>query len=163
MEPDDRIKLLVWGAMALLPLLVVPYFIYTQCRIEVPARHMAILIKKVGKDLPNGEEIAPSGTSSTDYGGGSPGGHPSSMPLLLDRAGLAALLGVSISTVTRLNNKGALVRPLRLGKSLRWHHDTILQWLAAGAPPRREWERMNSSTRQGRGSRKGQGSHTARG
>lgn len=32
---------------------------YTQCRIEVPTGHMAILIKKTGKNLPNNAEIAP--------------------------------------------------------------------------------------------------------
>ena len=44
------------------PLIILPLFIYTECRIEVPSKHMAILIRKVGKDLPNGEEIAPDET-----------------------------------------------------------------------------------------------------
>jgi hypothetical protein len=32
---------------------------YSMCRIEVPSGHMAILIKKTGKDLSNSDEIAP--------------------------------------------------------------------------------------------------------
>lgn len=41
-------------------LVAIPVVIYTVCRIEVPSRHMAILIKKTGKDLGNEDEIAPS-------------------------------------------------------------------------------------------------------
>ena len=32
---------------------------YTQCRIDVPARHIAILIKKTGEDIDNSMEVAP--------------------------------------------------------------------------------------------------------
>lgn len=52
--------------VAFLPILVMfliifgPMYLWTQCRIDVPSKHMAILIKKTGKDLPNGVEIAPS-------------------------------------------------------------------------------------------------------
>ena len=45
--------------LAVLPLLAIPYVIYTQCRIEVPSKHMAILTKKTGMDIENGDEIAP--------------------------------------------------------------------------------------------------------
>ena len=52
--------------MAFLPFLVIfllvfgPIYLWNQCRIDVPSRHMAILIKKTGEDLPNGVELAPS-------------------------------------------------------------------------------------------------------
>lgn len=52
--------------LAFLPILVVlliifgPIYLWNQCRIDVPSRHMAVLIKKTGKDLPNGVELAPS-------------------------------------------------------------------------------------------------------
>ena len=36
-----------------------PLIIYTNCRIEVPSRHIAILTKKTGTDLSNDQEIAP--------------------------------------------------------------------------------------------------------
>jgi hypothetical protein len=35
-------------------------FIYYLCRVEVPSKHMAVLIKKTGKDLPPSEELATS-------------------------------------------------------------------------------------------------------
>lgn len=38
---------------------IVGFIGYAMCRIEVPTGYMAILIKKTGKDLPNGQEIAP--------------------------------------------------------------------------------------------------------
>ncbi|MCO6459230.1 MAG: band 7 protein [Pirellulaceae bacterium] len=41
-------------------LVAIPAVVYTVCRIEVPSRSMAILIKKTGKDLGNEDEIAPS-------------------------------------------------------------------------------------------------------
>ena len=40
-------------------LIVLPIFVYFKCRIEVPSRHMAVLIKKTGKDLTNDMEMAP--------------------------------------------------------------------------------------------------------
>ena len=52
--------------LAFLPFIVIfliifgPIYLWNQCRIDVPSKHMAILIKKTGKDLPNGVEIAPS-------------------------------------------------------------------------------------------------------
>ena len=53
-------KFLALALFVLLPLLVIPYYIYTQCRIEVPTKHMAILIRKEGVDIANDQEIAPS-------------------------------------------------------------------------------------------------------
>ncbi|HLA85575.1 MAG TPA: SPFH domain-containing protein [Thermoguttaceae bacterium] len=53
------VRVFLLGLVALLPILVLPYFIYTQCRIEVPIKHMAVLIHKTGKNLNNDQEIAP--------------------------------------------------------------------------------------------------------
>ena len=36
------------------------YEVYNSCLIEVPNRHMAMLVHKMGKDLENSESIAPS-------------------------------------------------------------------------------------------------------
>jgi regulator of protease activity HflC (stomatin/prohibitin superfamily) len=41
-------------------LLFGPIYLWNQCRIDVPSKHMAVLIKKTGKDLPNDVELAPS-------------------------------------------------------------------------------------------------------
>jgi regulator of protease activity HflC (stomatin/prohibitin superfamily) len=40
-------------------LLVLGWVIYTNCRIEVPAKHIAILIRKTGQDIANDQELAP--------------------------------------------------------------------------------------------------------
>ena len=45
--------------LAIATLVFLPFFMYINCRIEVPARHIAILIKKTGKNLTNDQEIAP--------------------------------------------------------------------------------------------------------
>lgn len=41
-------------------LFIVGFIVYANCRIDVPSEHMAIMIKKTGKDLPNDMEFAPS-------------------------------------------------------------------------------------------------------
>jgi hypothetical protein len=50
------IVLLAAGLIALPILLLIGY---QMCRVEVPTEHMAILIKRTGRDLENGMEIAP--------------------------------------------------------------------------------------------------------
>ena len=67
-------RVFLLAVFALFPIFVLPYFIYTQCRIEVPIKHMAILIHKTGKNLENGQEIAPvftkeDGTKVREYRG----------------------------------------------------------------------------------------------
>lgn len=54
-----KAAIVLMGLFVVGPLLILPFFIYTECRIEVPNQHVAVLIRKVGKDLSNGEEIAP--------------------------------------------------------------------------------------------------------
>lgn len=49
----------------LLATLVLGYLAYNFCRINVPAKHIAVLTTKTGQELSNGEEVAP----STDYKG----------------------------------------------------------------------------------------------
>jgi len=39
----------------------IAYIVYSQFRIDVPARHFAVLTKKTGEDLDNHQEIAPDG------------------------------------------------------------------------------------------------------
>ena len=71
---NTGVKVFLMGAFVLIPIIVLPYFIYTRCRIEVPTYHMAILIKKTGENLENGQEIAPlkvlaDGTEVMEYRG----------------------------------------------------------------------------------------------
>ncbi|MCA9264819.1 MAG: hypothetical protein KDA60_13260 [Planctomycetales bacterium] len=56
-------KLGVVGVVGGMFLLVVfGFLVYTQFRIDVPSEHIAVLIKKTGKDLDNGVELAPDST-----------------------------------------------------------------------------------------------------
>lgn len=60
----DRSPMLVLAATTVIVFLLVlgvaiPMFLWTFCRIEVPSKHIAVLMHKTGKDLPNGEEISP--------------------------------------------------------------------------------------------------------
>ena len=50
------------AAVLVLAVIALPlglWFGYFMCRIEVPARHMAVLIKRTGEDIENHQEIAP--------------------------------------------------------------------------------------------------------
>lgn len=40
--------------------ILTPFIVYTQCRIECPTKSMVILLKKTGKDITNDDELAPS-------------------------------------------------------------------------------------------------------
>lgn len=53
---------------------------------------------------------------------------------------LAAMVGVSLRQVWRLNSAGKLPKPIRLGGSVRWNRKEIQQWFEAGCPERRTWE-----------------------
>ena len=46
------------AVFAVFLLLVAGYVVYTQFRIDVPAKHLAVLTKKTGIDLENGQEVA---------------------------------------------------------------------------------------------------------
>lgn len=63
---DDRMKkqLSAWiGAIAALVVFALGllWFVYDSFVIDVPAMHLAVLIHKTGKDLANGDEVAPDG------------------------------------------------------------------------------------------------------
>lgn len=57
--------------------------------------------------------------------------------LMLAASDVAALLNCSTKSVYRLNDRGAIPRPVRIGGMLRWHRGQLEQWLADGCPPRR--------------------------
>lgn len=60
---------------------------------------------------------------------------------------LAQFLGVSRATVWRLHAAEKLPAPIRFGRAVRWDRWTVEEWLAAGAPSRAEWERMQDAVR----------------
>ena len=59
----------------------------------------------------------------------------------LSAAELAKELGVSLRHIRRLDADGKLPRPVRLGGSVRWLVAEINEWLEAGAPDRKAWEK----------------------
>ena len=48
---------------------------------------------------------------------------------------LAELLSVSKRTLSRLQSKGELPPPIRLGRTIRWRVDVVNKWVARGCPP----------------------------
>lgn len=64
--------------------------------------------------------------------------------MLLSKADLARELRVSAKTIDRMDQSGRLPKPLRVGsRAKRWPRSTIIKWIAAGAPNRRDFERMS--------------------
>ena len=63
-------------------------------------------------------------------------------PILLDVAGVAAALGLSVRTIWRLTSTGQLPPPLRIGRSVRWSRESLLEWVAA-------WEGTTIDTGRG--------------
>ena len=55
---------------------------------------------------------------------------------LIDISELANRLSVSKRTIWRLDARGAIPSPLRLGSSVRWRESEIQEWVAAGCPKR---------------------------
>ncbi|MEW6250096.1 MAG: helix-turn-helix domain-containing protein [Planctomycetota bacterium] len=62
-------------------------------------------------------------------------------PQLVDARELAGRLGVSLATLWTWNATGKLPKALRpSARVVRWNLREIEQWLAAGTPPRDQWE-----------------------
>jgi prophage regulatory protein len=53
---------------------------------------------------------------------------------------LARLLGISLRQTWRLNAAGKLPRPIRLGRSVRWNRQEVMDWFGAGCPDQQIWE-----------------------
>lgn len=47
---------------------------------------------------------------------------------------VAAMLQISPRTVYRLNDRGKIPQPIRLGRSVRWNYREIEEWIAIGCP-----------------------------
>ena len=62
---------------------------------------------------------------------------PLPVPLMLSVADVAATLSCSSKTVYRLNDRGALPRPVRIGGLLRWQRQLIEEWIDKGCPQSR--------------------------
>jgi excisionase family DNA binding protein len=53
---------------------------------------------------------------------------------------LAEMLNVSLRQVWRLNSAGKLPKSIRLGGSVRWNRQEIMDWFQAGCPDHKAWE-----------------------
>ncbi|MFN0135695.1 MAG: helix-turn-helix transcriptional regulator [Phycisphaerae bacterium] len=65
--------------------------------------------------------------------------------LALSATALANRLGISRAHVWKLLSLGRLPAPVRLGRAVRWDKRIVDAWLAAGAPPLSQWERMKQT------------------
>lgn len=67
-------------------------------------------------------------------------------PLLLTLEQTAELLGLSASAVRKLDSEGRIPQPVRLTRRLSWSYDELTRWVAAGCPPRVQWDRNRRNT-----------------
>ena len=70
---------------------------------------------------------------------------PAQLVGMLNVGDMAKLLRCSIRTVYRLSDSGRMPRPVKLGALVRWPHDQVESWIAAGCPTCRSPGRLRSS------------------
>jgi len=66
-------------------------------------------------------------------------------PILLSVQDLARVLAISVRSVWRRDSAGQIPRPVRIGRSVRWLYEEIIDWVQAGCPSRVEWEAFRRS------------------
>ena len=66
-------------------------------------------------------------------------------PLLVRAREAARLLGVSVSTLRRLNAAGSIPASVTVGRLKLWSQRTLRLWDKLGCPPRVEFERLQST------------------
>lgn len=71
------------------------------------------------------------------------------LPLMLGVEHLAELLGVSRTTVDRMDDEARIPAPIRAGRSKKWERDGFLSWLRTRRPngetfTRAEWARLSN-------------------
>jgi len=60
-------------------------------------------------------------------------------PILIPAKQVAAMLDVSPRTVWRLLSSGKIIRPVRIGRNVRWRYNEIRQWIDDGCRPPAEF------------------------
>jgi predicted DNA-binding transcriptional regulator AlpA len=65
---------------------------------------------------------------------------PALQPLAVDADGAAALLSMSRSAFYAAWSAGLLPLGAKIGRQRRWSLEELRAWLAAGMPPRSEWQ-----------------------
>lgn len=56
-------------------------------------------------------------------------------PLLIPIRDVAKILGISSRSVWRMLSTGQIIRPVRIGGSVRWNREEVEQWVTHGCPP----------------------------
>ena len=60
-------------------------------------------------------------------------------PLLISARELAALLGVSVSTIWVWHSSGRVPLPVRVGGCTKWRRAEVEEWVKARCPGRARW------------------------
>jgi excisionase family DNA binding protein len=55
-------------------------------------------------------------------------------PLLISVESVADLLGISPRSVWRRLSSGEMIEPIKIGKSVRWRRQEVIDWVEAGCP-----------------------------
>jgi excisionase family DNA binding protein len=55
-------------------------------------------------------------------------------PLLISVEAVADLLGISPRSVWRRLSSGEMIEPIKIGKSVRWRRQEVIDWVEAGCP-----------------------------
>ena len=59
---------------------------------------------------------------------------PNNLPHLLTTDEVASALRISVRSVWRLVSTNKLVKPIRIGGSIRWRQSDVEKWIALGCP-----------------------------
>ena len=70
--------------------------------------------------------------------------------MLLNKRELARDLKISVRKIDDMNCRGLLPSPRRIGRSVRWVRDEIVEWVRQGCPSRERFE-QNSAEAVNRG------------
>jgi predicted DNA-binding transcriptional regulator AlpA len=58
-----------------------------------------------------------------------------SEPLLITAEEFAEMMQVSVRTLWRLRSAGQVPEPVRIGGTVRWNRERVLDWISEGCPP----------------------------
>jgi len=69
-------------------------------------------------------------------------------PICVGTVEAARLLGVSRSFLCKLSSSGMCPAPVHLGERTLWWVAELREWIAAGVPPREQWEQMKAARKK---------------
>lgn len=70
---------------------------------------------------------------------------PRGQSLLVSARQAAGMCGKSLRTWRTWDAAGRIPRPVRIGRSTLWGLEELREWVAAGCPPRDQWETRRGS------------------